>query len=155
MPKKIPTQLEPHAFKPGESGNPSGRPPGPSKQAKRLSLAMVAYARADCPDEWLVDGLGGYKGHGLTVEQVIALRITHALATNTQYKNSALLVETLNRTEGKLASKYVHKSKDEADDEVTRMSEEELISYIAGMTQKANETQKQLTEGTNAEEASQ
>jgi hypothetical protein len=112
---------------------------------------MAAYARQQCPDEWLIDGLEKYKGHGLTVEQVIALRITHSLATNMQYKNSALLVETLNRTEGKLASKYVHKSKDEADDEVTRMSEEELISYIAGMTQRAAEAQKQLTQGTNAE----
>jgi hypothetical protein len=150
--KAQPAHLLAHSFKKGESGNPNGRPVGSGKLAKRLSLAMVVLSRMECPDNWLVDGLETYKGQKLTVEEAEALRVHYCLTTNQPYKNAALLHESLDRSEGKLASKYVHKSKDDiTDDEFTTLSDDELMERIKEMTERAQETQKQLV-GENAAE---
>jgi hypothetical protein len=155
-----------HLFKPGQSGNPLGRPPGvKSRTSKRLSLFGQIWGRAEASDDWFTDSLVTMKKMGMTVDELIALRVRWCLATNTKFQNAGLLKEVMDRSEGKVPLRVLHKDGDDSEDDLDELSPEELRAYVAGMERraalaaaKAEEKQADpppaLTEGSDADQNS-
>jgi hypothetical protein len=132
--------LKPRAFKPGESGNPLGRPVGSkSIQSKVLSKLNQIWLRADAPDDWFRDGLeflSKRNGNdvGLNIAELITARQAYCLATNTRYNNPQLLKEWYDRNEGKIPLRVVHKeAADNGPDDYEELTAEELKLYLADL----------------------
>jgi hypothetical protein len=97
---KLTPAMEAKIIKPGEVRNPLGRPPGvKSVRSKLLSKYSQLWGRADAPDDWIGDSLKLMKKQGLTIDELIVIRVKYCLATNTKYQNPALLKEMMDRAE--------------------------------------------------------
>src|SRR5207253_1594274 len=87
-PAPIPPHLAAHAFKPGQSGNPGGRPKGRTVSAILLEVL----------------GRDAGKGNGRTVADVLAeVIVKEALGGDFRFAK-----EVLERTEGKVTDKVEH-----------------------------------------------
>jgi hypothetical protein len=144
--------LKPRAFKPGQSGNPLGRPPGlKSVTSKRMSKFSQMWGRADAPDDWFGEGLAFAKKQGLTVDELIVIRAKWCLAMNVQFKNTSLLKEFFDRSEGKIPLRVLHKPGEEGADDFEELSNQELNAMIEDVDRRARlaQTQQpaQLTDG--------
>jgi hypothetical protein len=128
-----------HLFKPGQSGNPLGRPPGvKSAKSKRLSMFGQIWGRAEAPDDWFTDSLKLMKKQGMTVDELVMLRVKWCLATNTKYQNTGLLKDMTDRAEGKIPLRVLHKDgEDGYEDDLDILTDEELRAYVASMERRA------------------
>jgi len=123
-----------HLFKPGQSGNPLGRPPGvKSSRSKRLSLFGQIWGRAEAPDDWFGDSLKLMKKMAMTVDELIALRVRWCLATNVKFNNACLLKEVMDRSEGKIPLRVLHRDGEDGEDDLDDLTPEELRAYVQGM----------------------
>jgi len=135
--RKLPAALEKKKWLPGVSGNPSGLPSGKSPMNKRLTKFSQIWGRVDAPDDWFGDTLAYARRQGLTIDELIMIRVKWCLATNTRYQNTALLVETLNRHEGKIPLRVLHKDAVDGDDDMDTLTDEELQEYLDKLDRRA------------------
>jgi hypothetical protein len=155
--------LRPRAFKPGESGNPLGRPVGSkSIHSKMLSKLNQVWMRAVAPEDWFRDGLEFLsKKNGNSIDMNIAELITarqaFCLAANIRYQNPQLLKEWYDRNEGKIPLRVVHKeAAEDGSDDYEELSAEELKLYLADLKRRGEAidedapSQPQLPESTAA-----
>jgi len=96
-----------HLWKPGQSGNPAGRPAGPTSKQRMLSRLTQIWMRMDAPDDWFTEGLkylARDKGNNvqLNIAELIVARQAYCLAANVKFQNPQLLKEWNDRTEGKI-----------------------------------------------------
>jgi hypothetical protein len=139
---KITPEMEERKYKPGQTGNPLGRPAGgkPSK-SKVLSKLNQIWMRSEAPEQWFVAGLeylSRKNGNdiSLNIAELIAARIAYCLATNTKYQNPALLKEYIDRAEGKVP--LIVRSKDYGgDDDFDALTDEELEAYLEDIDRRA------------------
>jgi hypothetical protein len=151
--RTLPDALKKNVYQPGKSGNPLGRPPGiKSVASKRISKFSQIFGRAEAPDVWFKDGLEKFKRAGMTVDEFIVLRAKWCLANNVRYTNTSLLMEVLNRQEGKIPLRVISRpGEDGAEDDMDNLSEEELKAYLEDLDRRARlaaeKNPPQLTEG--------
>jgi hypothetical protein len=127
-----------HLFKKGQSGNPLGRPAGAkTTRTKRLSLFGQIWGRAEAPADWFTDSLKTMEKSGMTVDELIAMRVRWCLASNQRFQNAGLYKEVTDRSEGKIPLRVLHKDGDDAEDDLEELSPEELRAYVQGMERRA------------------
>jgi hypothetical protein len=131
--------MEAKIIKPGEVRNPLGRPPGvKSVRSKLLSKYSQLWGRADAPDDWIGDSLKLMKKQGLTIDELIVIRVKYCLATNTKYQNPALLKEMMDRAEGKIPLRVLTKPGEDGDlDDLDALTDEELKAYVESIDRRA------------------
>lgn len=138
---------------PGHSLNPKGKTPG-TKAIKTKVVSKLTQFWAnnmEAPEDWLKDGLEFLRKDGLNpkiyIAEVIAARRLHCLATNTAYKNTALLKDLIEQMEGRLPYRHITKEEEDDDDEMTPEQEEEYIrNFEARILVAAEEKRKKLAE---------
>lgn len=148
--RTLPEALKQYQFKPKQSGNPLG---ARVVSAKVLSKLDRAWGQATAPDTWFGD-IEHLLGKNLTIDELIIIRVKYCLAKNIKFHNPALLKEMRDRYEGKVPLVVKSKGPDDATDDFSELSDEELAAYIAGLDARALAAageQKQLTEGQDAE----
>jgi hypothetical protein len=144
-------------FKPGQSGNPLGRTPGSKAQkSKILSRFSRLWGAADAPDDWFGDSLKLMKKTGLTIDELIVIRMKYCLAANVKYQNPALVKEMLDRYEGKIPL-TVRSHGEDGNDDFEEVSDEQLEAYIKNLDDRARaaHSQKQLPEDTTKPNATE
>jgi hypothetical protein len=136
---KLTPAMEAKIIKPGEVRNPLGRPAGvKSVRSKLLSKYSQLWGRADAPDDWIGDSLKLMKKKGLTIDELIVIRVKYCLATNTKYQNPALLKEIMDRAEGKIPLRVLTKPGEDGDlDELDALTDEELKAYVESIDRRA------------------
>lgn len=143
--------LAKHAFKPGVSGNPSGTITGKSK-SRRISKFSQIWGQATAPDNWFEDCMSFAKSQGLTVDELIVIRMKYCLANNVKYQNTALLKEMYDRYEGKIPLRVLNRPAEE-EESFDELTTEELTAYVMSIEARAisvaleKQEQNQLTEG--------
>ena len=137
--KKLPQAFVDNMIKPGEQRNPLGRPPGvKNASSKVLAKLSQIWGRAEAPDTWFTDGLATMKKAGMTVDELIMLRVKYCLAANIKYQNPALYKEERDRREGKIPLRVLTKPGDDGDvDNFEQLSQEELRAYMEDMDRRA------------------
>jgi hypothetical protein len=140
--RELPEAFKAQIIKPGECKNPLGRPPGTkATRGKRLSKFSQAWGQADAPDDWFGESLKEMKKQGLTVDELIIIRIKWCLAFNVKYQNPALFKEMIDRAEGKIPLRVLTKPGDDGDDDdLEQMTSEQLEAYIADLDRRAKLT---------------
>lgn len=140
--RELPEAFKAQIIKPGECKNPLGRPPGTkATRGKRLSKFSQAWGQADAPDDWFGDSLKEMKKQGLTIDELIIIRIKWCLAFNVKYQNPALFKEMIDRAEGKIPLRVLTKPGDDGDDDdLEQMTSEQLEAYIADLDRRAKLT---------------
>jgi len=127
-------------FKPGQSGNPAGRPPGMrSSRYKRLTKFSLIWGAMVAPDDWFKGGLEQYMGQGMTVDELIVLRAKYCLVNNVKFVNTPLLVEMQTRQEGKVPLRVLTRPGEDGEDDLEQLSDEELKAYLAELDRRAIE----------------
>ena len=110
-------------------------------RARRMLRDYSVFLASIAPDAWLDWGLEDWKGKGLTVQQVIALRASYCLATNAKYQNSDLFKETFSRIDGKTKLIVEHKRNDNAgdDESVDGLTDDELHGAVQEMREQLDQ----------------
>ena len=146
-------------FKPGQSGNPLGRPPGAkATKTKVLDKLTQIWIRAEASQEsWYDYGLEyllkkNGNNYTLSVGELITARAAYCLARNIKYENTSLLKEWNQRTGGKIPLRVLTRPGDEGVDDFDELTNEELKAYVEEIDRRARyeaalEEQKQLPEG--------
>jgi hypothetical protein len=137
--KKLPQAFVDNMIKPGEQRNPLGRPPGvKNASSKVLAKLSQIWGRAEAPDTWFTDGLATMKKAGMTVDELIMLRVKYCLAANIKYQNPALYKEERDRREGKIPLRVLTKPGDDGDgDDFEEMNNEQLKAYLNDLDRRA------------------
>jgi hypothetical protein len=136
--RELPAAMKAAQFKPGHSGNPAGRPVGSKPSgAKLLSRFSQIIGRSMAHGSWFPKDLEYLKDQQLTVNELVAIMQMYCLATNTAYKNAALLKTVYERFEGKVPLRILHKP-EEIDDYET-LTDEELEAWITERNQRLAE----------------
>jgi hypothetical protein len=137
--KKLPQAFVDNMIKPGEQRNPLGRPPGvKNASSKVLAKLSQIWGRAEAPDDWFGPALALVKKAGMTIDELIMLRVKWCLATNTKYQNPALYKEERDRREGKIPLRVLTKPGDDGDvDDFEQLTNEELKAYVDDMDRRA------------------
>jgi len=158
-PQEIAKPKGKHLWKKGECPNPLGRPVGTkSISSKIMSKLTQLWLRADAPDEWFANGLeflqtkaprvpGTQNNPKLFISELIMARMAYCLAMNIPYKNTALLKELFDRSEGKIPLRIVHKPGDDgAEEDLTQLSYDEVKAYFDNVDQRTRLAAQQLSQ---------